>query len=125
MMHSTPMFWRSNKNRYRLIGTKCIKCGSLGFPPKKCVCGGETGPFEFSGNGKVVSYTIIRAAPRGFEAPYAVGIIQLDEGPMVTGQIVSEFSEIDFDKRVKVVFRKFREMSDGLNVYGFKFEIVA
>ncbi|MFH1630643.1 MAG: OB-fold domain-containing protein [Candidatus Aenigmatarchaeota archaeon] len=78
----------------------------------------------FSGNGKIVSYTTIRTAPKGFDAPYIVGIIKLDEGPRITGQIVGEATTIDIDKCVKVVFRKLKEMSDGLNIYGFKFELI-
>jgi uncharacterized protein len=123
MVHTTPTFWRFNSNRYRLVGMKCVKCGSISFPPKKCLCGGKNESFELSGTGKILSYTIIRAAPRGFEAPYAIGIIKLVEGPTITGQIVNEFSDIDIDKDVSVVFRKLKEMQDGLNVYGFKFEI--
>jgi len=108
-----------------LVGSKCDRCSNVHFPPKtKCVCGGDVKDITFSGNGKIVSYTTIRTAPKGFDAPYIVGIIKLDEGPRITGQIVGEATTIDIDKCVKVVFRKLKEMSDGLNIYGFKFELI-
>lgn len=128
---SIPLYWRLRKSKYNLVGTKCITCGSVYFPPKnlcpKCRRKGKLEDFQFSGNGKIVSYTIIRTPPEGFEkyAPYAVAIIKLDEGATISGQIVGDIERVDFGKRVKPVFRRiYEDGSDGLIFYGVKFSLV-
>ena len=117
---------REIPERYRLEGKKCSSCGTIHFPRRiKCSCGCEK--FEtvkLSDTGKVLTYTIIRVAPREFsdEAPYAVGIIELDDKTKITSQIV----DVDFDKlktgmKVKLEFRKVQESGeDGILCYGYK-----
>ncbi len=128
---SVPLFWRLRKSKYRLIGTKCATCSSVFFPPKyfcpACRRKGKIEDFQFSGNGTILSYTVIRAAPQGFEkiTPYAVAIIKLDEGTNISGQIVSSIDSIKIGKRVKAVFRKmYEDGDDGLIHYGLKWEII-
>ena len=131
MVHSSvPLFWRLRKAKYRLIGTKCGKCGSTFFPPRnlcpECRRSGEIEPFQFSGNGTIVSYTIIRTPPEGFErqAPYAVAIVKLDEGAQISGQIIDSPGDIQTGKNVRAVFRKMSEDgSEGVINYGFKFQL--
>jgi hypothetical protein len=43
-----------------------------------------------AGAGVLVSYTVIRVAPRGRggEVPYAVGVVKLEEGVSLLGRIV-------------------------------------
>lgn len=83
---------------------------------------------RFSGRGTVWSFTIIpRAdyAPEGFEylAPYAVAIVQLEEGPLVTAMLTDvNFADIEIDMEVEIVIRKKRVLGDrGLIVYGYSF----
>lgn len=83
---------------------------------------------RFSGRGTVWSFTIIpRAdyAPEGFEylAPYAVAIVQLEEGPLVTAMLTDvNFADIKIDMEVEMVIRKKRVLGDrGLIVYGYSF----
>jgi len=128
---SIPLYWRMRKSKYRLVGTRCAECSSVYFPPRnvchKCRRRGKIEEFQFSGDGEIVSFTVIRAAPEGFEpyAPYAVAIIKLDEGIMISGQIVGDVSKVEIGKRVRHVFRKVYEDGDaGLIFYGAKFEIV-
>ncbi len=124
------MSWRLAKHRYALTGNKCIKCGYLQMPPRPVCqeCGGEDmEPFKFSGNGKVVSHTTIHAAPEGFErqSPYVIALIRLDEGPVISSQIVGDHAAVEIDKPVVMVFRKISEDGrSGVINYGFKFEVV-
>jgi uncharacterized OB-fold protein len=126
------MFWRMQGSKYRLKGTKCTGCKSTFFPPRilcpKCRTRENIEEFEFSGDGEIVSYTIIRSAPEGFEkyVPYAVAIIKLDEGSNISGQIVgNNLENIKAGARVRPVFRRmFEDGSSGLIQYGVKFEIV-
>jgi uncharacterized OB-fold protein len=128
---SVPLYWRLNKPRYRLIGTKCITCSSVMFPPMplcpKCRSRGKLEPYMLKGLGKVISWTVIRVAPGGFEdqVPYAVAMIELDEGTKIAGQIVNGIDGIEIGKKVKAVFRRmYTDGSSGLIHYGLKWEIV-
>jgi hypothetical protein len=82
----------------------------------------------FTGTGKVFTYTVIRVAPEGFKAftPYLIGIIQLDEGPKVTSQIVDcPLDAVYIGMPVETCFRKIREQGQhGIICYGFKFRPV-
>ncbi len=127
---SVAMSWRLAKHRYGLVGNKCTKCQQPHFPPRAVCkgCGGEDMElFQFSGNGKILSYTIIRTAPDGFErhTPYAVALVQLDEGPVISSHIVGPYDGIMIDKPVRMVFRKLVEDGkSGIINYGFKFELL-
>ncbi len=130
MTSSIPLFWRLREAKYRLIGTKCNKCGSLFFPPRnlcpKCRRKGEIVKFPFSGKGEILSHTIIRAPPEGFEkqSPYAVAIIKLDEGVNISGQVIGDPKDIQTGKKVTTVFRKmYEDGADGVINYGLKFAL--
>ncbi len=75
----------------RLLGLKCNACGGCTVPPKKvCIeCTGEDlDVIELSGKGEIRTFTVIRVAAEGFHAPYIVGIVELDEGPWLMGNII-------------------------------------
>jgi len=123
-MHTPPRVWRLKAGRYRFIGSRCT-CGKTYFPKREiCVCGKKPKDLQFSGSGIVESYSIIRAAPQGFVAPYVVGIIKTKEGPMVPGQIVGPVEKVKIGAPVTQCFRKIYEVGDaGMLVFGFKFEV--
>lgn len=84
-------------------------------------------PFALSGNGTVYSYTLVSDVPAGYEeqAPYLMGMIKLDEGPMVTAQLTDPDGEIAIGDRVEMVTRKLTtEGANGMIVYGYKFRKV-
>ena len=128
-MHSVPFHWRKFKERYRLLGTQCETCKNIYFPLRKvcpnCRRDGKITTFYFSGKGVIYTFSIIHAPSEGFEpfAPYIIGLIQLDEGPKVTSQIVDcKPEEIYIGMPVENCFRKLREQGkEGLICYGFKF----
>lgn len=65
-----------------LLALKCKSCGLLTTPPKICCaeCGStELEVVQLSGMGKIKTFTIIRVAPEGFEPPYIVAMVELDE----------------------------------------------
>jgi uncharacterized OB-fold protein len=76
----------------KLMAVKCNKCGKILLPPRpicnKCYSK-DLSWIELKGRGKLLTYTIIHVAPKQFEtlAPYAVGIVKLDEGPQLLGMI--------------------------------------
>jgi uncharacterized OB-fold protein len=127
--YSSPMHWRRYKERYNLLGTKCEVCGNTFFPLRticpNCRRDGKTEPVQFSGRGKVFTYTIIRVPSEEFRpyAPYVIGIIELEEGPKVTSQIVDcRVESVYIGMPVESCFRKLTAQgSEGIINYGFKF----
>jgi len=75
--------------------------------------------------GRVLSYTVIRYAPRGFErqVPYVVALIELDNGTKLISQLTDVKPEdVKCGMRVEAVFRKLREQGpSGIIEYGIKF----
>lgn len=126
---STPArYWREIPQRYRYEANKCKGCGKVFFPPRLICdsCGSqELEAVKLAETGKVVTHTIIRVPPHRFvdQAPYAVGIVELDDGVKITGQIVDcDFEEIKIGLDVKMEFRKLYEMGEsGILCYGYKF----
>lgn len=95
----------------RIEGYKCAKCGHkqidiIEFCP---VCHSpDLAKTVFSGTGTVVTYTIQQVAPEQFmnEVPYAWAVIQLDDGPRVTGWIPFVSKPSDLPIGQKVTFKR-------------------
>jgi len=125
---SVPRYWREEKYRYRLIGSRCLKCGDIFFP-RRLVCSKchsrQLSDYKLSEKGRIVSWTIIRNPPKEYEkyAPYAVGLIELDDGVKIISQLVDVGpEEIKTGMRVEATFRRVREEgSSGIIEYGYKF----
>lgn len=131
MKESIPLTWRRIPERYRLLGVKCDNCGKPYFPKRsicpKCRRKGKLHEVQFSGKGKVYSFTEVTAPPEGFEdqVPYILAIIELDEGAKLTAQIVDAHKkDVKIGSRVERVFRVIqRDDPEGLIHYGFKFRL--
>jgi uncharacterized OB-fold protein len=129
---AVPRFWREIPQRYNLIGNKCGACNKIYFPPR------ESCPYcrrksmdnmkslKLNGKGRIVTYSIVHTAPENFEgqAPYPIAIIELDEGPRLTAQIVDcDLDKIKIGMKVQSTFRKIQEDGwVGAIYYGYKFK---
>ncbi len=127
-MPTPSRFWREIPQRYRLEAGKCKNCGFIAFPPRLICPACHSREFEtihLPDTGKILTYTIIRVPPQPFvdQAPYAMGIIELDNGVRITGQIVDcDFEELKIGRRVRIEFRKiYQEGEAGVIYYGYKF----
>jgi hypothetical protein len=125
---AVPRFWRKLKHRYNLLGTHCTTCNTYYYPPRnmcpQCRRGGNIQQHQFIGKGRLVTYTVIHTAPdnSAVQTPYVLGIVQLDEGPRLTSQIICKPEEASIGMKVKSVFRKLGEDSErGMIYYGTKF----
>jgi uncharacterized OB-fold protein len=121
-------FWRKIPQRYNLLGTRCETCGKHFFPPRsfcpECRRTGRIVDYKFKGTGTIVTYTIIHTASEQFEhlTPYVLAIVQLDEGPRMTAQIVCKPDEIKIGMQVKRAFRRIAaDGESGVIHYGTKF----
>jgi len=124
-------FWRENASRYNLIGSRCTVCGSAHFPPREVcpTCGrrsiGKMEELKLSGEGEVLTYSIVHEAPSQLEMqkPYVIAIVQMAEGVRVTGQVIDvEPDEVKIGMRVRTTLRKLSEDgAAGTIHYGYKF----
>ena len=130
---SIARFWRETPRRYNLGGSKCSVCGTVYFPPRS-VCPECTQhrqsiekmtPFHLSGDGEVISYTVVHEAAEGFEmqVPYVLALVHTPEGPVLTGQVVDvDTKDVAIGMKVHATFRKLREEGKaGVIHYGYKF----
>ena len=123
-----PQYWRLQRQNYQLVGEQCQECGAKIFPPRD-VCPECTEPayepYAFSGRGEVYSHTTIHNAPEGYQeyVPYAVALVKLEEGPLVTAQLTDvQPDQVEIGMPVEMVTRKVREFGeDGVILYGYKF----
>jgi uncharacterized OB-fold protein len=102
----------------RLMGSRCRSCGALHLPPRALcpACYGEEMDWEeMSGGGKLLAFTTVHIAPTamieaGYDRknPYCTGIVQLDEGPAISAQIIgvdpTKPEEIEIGTPVQVAF---------------------
>ena len=124
---TTARYWREVPQRYRMEAGKCTACGEIHFPPRR-VCM-ECGKREFEtvvlpDTGKIVTWTVIRVAPDEFTdlAPYAVSMVELDNGVKIMSQLVDvDLETIELGMPVKIEFRRIRDDgAAGVLFYGYK-----
>lgn len=128
---SLARHWRLRDQRYRLEGTACDDCGTIQFPPRPLCpnCRSRTlSPHPLNGRGQLISYTVLYQAPAGFEAqiPYAVGIVELGEGPRLTAMLTDvDLDALQIGMSLEMTIRKLRsDGDDGVIQYGYKFRPV-
>ncbi len=125
---SVSSSWRRIKTRNCLIGSKCDECNTL-FYPKKNICkcrSNKLSEFRFNGKGRIISFSEIYTPPVNFERqiPYTIAVVKLEEGPMLTAQIV-DFDKIEIGMEVESCLRKiYCSGSSGIIHYGTKFRPV-
>jgi uncharacterized OB-fold protein len=101
-------FWES-AHRHELKLQYCAACKAfIYYPRNRCPsCFSEDLEWQpVSGRGKVYSYTVVRrASARSFaDGPYVLAIVQLDEGPRITTNIVAAPEQVNVDMPVSVYF---------------------
>ena len=123
-----PRYHRLRGALYRLEGSACRACDARAFPARAtcAACGArDAAPFAFSGRGTLWSFARVAQAPRGFAsvAPYAVGMVRLAEGPLVTAQLADvEGVDLAIGMEMEMTTRKIRDAQEnGFIVYGYKF----
>ena len=90
---TTEEFWAATADQ-RLLLQRCRRCGQLQFYPRPTctTCGAAELDWEAaSGRGSVYTFTVARRATHPAFAgaePYVIAIVELDEGPRLTGNVV-------------------------------------
>ena len=122
-----PSYWRETPQRYRYEGNRCPKDGTIYFPPRLVRdpwSGCKLEPCNIATTGKLLTYTIIHIAPDEFrdEAPYVLGICEMDDGARITAQVADcPHEQVKTGLRVRIEFRKIQtDGEDGILMYGYK-----
>ena len=117
-------YWNAAKES-RLVAQQCGECGHRFFPPwPRCpVCMSANLEWKtLSGRGRVYTFCITRMAlVRGFESPYVVAVVELDDlpGSRITTNItdcaieavnIGMPVEVLFEERGDVVVPQFRPL---------------
>jgi len=112
----TREFWHA-LDEGRFLVSQCDACGHLSFPPKR-VCPRCTSADmqwrELGGRGRLYSLTRVHAGPPRFadEMPYAVAIVDLDEGVRLVTRMLDAAGFDDLDKAIELVALRY---SDGMS----------
>jgi uncharacterized OB-fold protein len=103
-------FW-SGARTHKLLLPRCNSCGRFWFPPSKRCTHCLSADFawrESAGQGRIYSFVVFhRVYHPAFEedVPYAVAIVELDEGPRLLANIVgTPPGKLRCDMRVRVTF---------------------
>lgn len=133
-MEKYPLTFNEFKDGLRegkLLGLKCRDCSDITAPPNG-VCASCGGPnldiIEAQKQGVVRTFTVIRVSPEGFNPPYIVAMVELDDGPWILGNIADvDPDEVNMDiigRRVSVdhVFYPPPDLEDGIEGAAFIFK---
>jgi len=87
----TEHFWSGTKaGELRL--QRCDECATVYFPPRpfcpKCISK-SVSVFTASGNATLYSYVINERPHPAFDGPYAIAVVQLEEGPRLMTNLVN------------------------------------
>ncbi len=86
----TQHFWDGIKEG-ELRLQRCRDCGHVYFPPRPLcpACSSRNvEAFAASGRGSLLSYVINQRQHPSFDSPYAIALVQLEEGPTMMSNIV-------------------------------------
>ena len=110
----TQHFWDgTNAGELRL--QRCQACDHAYFPPRpfcpECASR-DVEQFTASGQASLYSYVINHRAPKGWEAPYAIAVVELAEGPRMMSHIVEvpqTPEALQLDMALEVTFERLND----------------
>lgn len=96
--HSAPFY--DAAAREELLIRRCISCAHA-LPPEACTCtacgGQELAWISASGSARLVSWAVVHHSPLpafSDQVPFAVGLVELAEGPWLYARIVPNGAEL-------------------------------
>ena len=118
----TQHYWDGAKRGELLLQT-CKSCSNTYFPPRPFCpeCGSrDVEVVKASGKGRLYSYIINHMKAPGYEPPFAVAIVELEEGPRIMTNILEceqTPEALQLDMPLEVTFEK---ISDDISLPQFK-----
>jgi len=112
-----------------LLGSRCRETGELFYPAQAMNPvthrPGTMEPALLGRTGTLLNFGVVSRAAPGFSSPYAMGIIALDSGPVLTTQLEHwQASALQTGMAVELVVGTICTRPDGLPVVGPKFQPV-
>jgi uncharacterized protein len=112
----TQHFWDGTA-RGDLLLQRCRACGSTYFPPQPfcphCT-DDDVEVVRASGRATLTSYVVAHRGAPGFEAPYVIAVVELDEGPRLLTNVVEvapEPGQLPLDLPLEVVFEPLGDLA--------------
>ena len=115
----TGPFWRATRAR-RLTYPQCDDCGAVVFYPRRhcnrCLSSNLVWR-EASGFGSIYTFSVVRQSYHPFfrtRVPYAVGYVDLDEGPRLLTNLVGidhPTTDLHIGQRVRVQWEDHEELA--------------
>ena len=104
----TRPFWDAAK-RHALELPRCRACGTMHYYPRgacPACLSGDLAWERVSGKGTLHTFTIVNRGQKGFPVPtpYVLAIVELDEGPRLTSNIVAAPESVKVGMPVVVQF---------------------
>lgn len=118
----TQHYWDGAKEG-ELRLQQCNSCDKVYFPPRAFCpeCGSrDVKVIKASGKGRLYSYIINHLPAPGFEGPFAVAIVELEEGPRLMSNILEceqTPEALQLDMPLEVTFEK---LTDEITLPQFK-----
>lgn len=87
----TRHFWDGTRNK-ELKLQRCDACDKVYFPPRPFCPGCSSravSVFSASGKAKLYSYVINHRSHPAFDGPYAIAVVELEEGPRMMTNLVN------------------------------------
>ena len=118
----TQHFWEGTKaGELRL--QRCDACSHVYFPPRPfcpSCASRKVSVFAASGRAKLYSYVINQRPHPAFDGPYAIAVVELDEGPRMMSNIVETEQTpeaLQLDMLLEVTFE---QLSDDISLPLFR-----
>ena len=110
-----------------LIGGRCSQCGFAALGARQ-ICPGclETDAMSeepIGRRGTLYSCTVIHQAPEGFEAPFAVGYVDIGEGVRVFAHIENSAESRALDGSVELTVAPLKTDADGVVLLGPRYRV--
>jgi uncharacterized OB-fold protein len=112
---ATEPYW-SAAARGQLVLPKCLVCGRFHHHPRLWCPHCWSLDLEWvrpCGRGIVVTYSVVQQPPSpGFEVPYVLAVVRLDEGPQLMCNLIdADPAEVRCDLPVEVTFERRGEIA--------------
>jgi uncharacterized OB-fold protein len=114
--------WGKNAEGPYLNGGRCKSCGHVTLEVRKicpsCWASDEMEATPIGREGTLYTYTIIHQAPAGFEAPIAVGYVDLPEGVRVFAHLDLTPETLRVAGKVALAIEPLKTSENGNKLYG-------
>ena len=109
----TRPFWDA-LSQGQLTSTRCQLCGIVSFPPRN-LCRGcwsrDLAWVDLATHGTLYSFTRVHVAPGAFrgDTPYAIGIVDLHQGPRLMCRMIGEVDTQHLDGPVEMLVLQYQD----------------